>query len=162
MFCACDLPPPAGWRITWEWHAPCRNSAFFDPYKERSAPFYVPLSRHDVVHWHGDVWAVERSSRAKADLRPAGCSTRKSDVQDMCVQLMKVERFPCINLSLYAPVLSPRDAFRFPLPSALINHYFLCLMPAPFARDSGNMPVRGESREGGRSARGVEIKRGCF
>ena len=25
----------------------------------------------DVVHWHGDVWAVERSSRAKADLRPA-------------------------------------------------------------------------------------------
>ncbi len=25
----------------------------------------------DVVHWHGDVWAVERSSRANADLRPA-------------------------------------------------------------------------------------------
>ena len=29
MFCACDLPPlHDGWRITFEWHAPCCNLAF--------------------------------------------------------------------------------------------------------------------------------------
>lgn len=84
MFCACDLPPlHDGWRITFDWHAPCCNLAFLSGLMSESRDVAPgPIARlvrvgNPSVPRH--VPALQAVNRATLSRRPGArkCSRRQ-------------------------------------------------------------------------------------